>query len=268
MTLWQLSSDLHFIYVSPNDIRQRGFLEEEVIGKHLFEFLPESSIKTFKENFVLKNKDEEEKLNQLECNTFVIEQFIKSGGTVWTELVINPLLDSKNEIICYHGVCRDISQRKKFEQAIIDAMKKAEEANMTKSRFLANMSHEIRTPLHGVISFLTLLQSTEIDEEQKGYVSYAKTSGESLLYIINDILDLSKIEAGGVKMEKVDFSLKLAVEHSMKEFYPNVKEKGIYLGMVLENDVPEMVKGDPRRLQQILRNLLSNAIKFLSITTE
>ena len=146
--------------------------------------------------------------------------------------------------------------------ALIEAREDALRALQVKSQFLANMSHEIRTPMNGVLGFASLLAESELNREQREYVDVIRTSGDSLLGIINDILDYSKIEAGKTRIEQAPFSARRVVERVLELLSAKASEKGIELVGDVAPDVPEIVSGDETRLQQILLNLAANAVKF------
>ncbi len=153
-------------------------------------------------------------------------------------------------------------ERHLIEESLKDSKKQAEKANIAKSQFLANMSHEIRTPINGIVGMLNLLDYTSLSNEQKSYIKEAQNASKILLHLINDVLDISKIEAGKMILEKTKFDIKKLVEETVSLFMPKAKEKKVDLNLFIEYNIPKFVVGDLAKVKQILNNLLSNAIKF------
>jgi len=177
--------------------------------------------------------------------------------------------DDKGNVLGVVVVARDITEQKRFENELIEskrnaelATQKAEESNKLKEAFLANMSHEIRTPMNAIIGFSDILFKKKLGEQEKEYVKTIKIAGENLLTIINDILDISKIEAGMMTFEEHAFSVKEIFKSLSVMLMEKAKEKNLELSFSCDNDIPDIMLGDDTRLSQIIINLAGNAIKF------
>jgi PAS domain S-box-containing protein len=160
------------------------------------------------------------------------------------------------------GVIVDVTERNQFLRQLTDAKRLAEAANQAKSNFLANMSHEIRTPMNGVLGMTELALELAIDPIQREYLNLAKSSGQTLMVVINDILDISKIEANRVDIESIEFSLTDTLQNTLKPVEAMVRKKGLAFELKISPDLPHRVMGDPTRLRQMLLNLCDNAVKF------
>lgn len=187
----------------------------------------------------------------------------KTGNVRWWFVSGAPRYNDKGEHIGSIGIHLDITDQKKMEQNLIEAKKQAENSTKAKEIFLANMSHEIRTPMNAILGMSHQLAKTSLDEKQHFYLDTIRSAAENLLVIINDILDLSKIEAGKMHIEKINFIPKRIVGSVMQVLQHKAEEKGLNLiNSFCDPDLSSVLIGDPYRLNQILINLVGNAIKF------
>ena len=160
------------------------------------------------------------------------------------------------------GSLQDVTADIEQERALRDALAEAERANAAKSEFLAVMSHELRTPMNGVLGMLGAVESTSLDDRQREQIRVARTSAETLLAILNDVLDMSKIEAGRMELEERPFELRPLVASVVDLYSETARAKGVSLTAHVHEDLPAWITGDPLRIRQILANLVSNAVKF------
>src|SRR5436190_5087530 len=193
--------------------------------------------------------------------------------------------DELGNVIGAVVVARDITEQKRIESELIeakifaelatiiaeDAKSKAESATIlaveavkAKQQFLSNMSHEIRTPMNAIIGFTKVLLKTDLSAKQKEYLTAIKMSGDALIVLINDILDLAKVDAGKMTFEETPFKLASSISAMLHMFEPKIQKKNLQLVKEYDDRIPEVLLGDPVRLHQIILNLVSNAVKFTS----
>lgn len=198
------------------------------------------------------------------ADSYVLEHRMRhqDGGFRWVMARAEALRHQDGNVQRLVGTVTDITEKKEYELALLDAKETAEAANAAKSDFLARMSHELRTPLHGVIGSASLLSSRHLDDDSTFLVDTIQLSARVLLSTINDILEVSKIEAGHVELEREAFSITDCIDHSMRVVDGAAGEKGLQLGYSLGDAVPKILSGDFIRLRQVLINLFHNAIKF------
>jgi len=193
---------------------------------------------------------------------FETRQMRKDGSVIDVAITQSPVLDPSGAVVALSVTAQDVSDRKRMEAELAQARDAAMEGARLKSEFLANMSHEIRTPLNSVIGMTGLLLDTELNPEQREFAHDVREGGDALLSLINNILDYSKIAAGKLTFEDIDFDLNDAIEGAVELVVNQARSKGLEVTASVDPEVPRRLRGDPGRLRQILVNLLGNAIKF------
>ena len=186
----------------------------------------------------------------------------KDGTIIDVDLSVNILKDEQGKIIGSVGMLQDITERKRSNELILQAKLAAEEANNAKSVFLAKMSHEVRTPMNAIIGMIDLTLDTPLNDEQKDNLKVAKDAADNLLSLINDILDLSRAQAGKVVIEEIEINVPDIVKNVCKGLMILARNKGVDVVWSIDPEIPRLLIGDPVRLRQVIVNLVNNAIKF------
>jgi len=186
----------------------------------------------------------------------------KEGGFRWYLSRAVPIKDETGNILMWVGSSTDIHDLKEAKRKAEEATIIAEEAMNAKQQFLSNMSHEIRTPMNSIIGFTNVILKTELSVKQKEYINAIKVSGDALIVLINDILDIAKVDAGKMTFEQIPFDLSASISATLHLFEPKIQEKNLELIENYDATIPEILLGDSVRLRQIILNLLSNAVKF------
>ncbi len=193
-----------------------------------------------------------------------VEKYDLDGNLVFVEYTGNPVRLSDDTIVGVSVMGRDITQQIHFEESLKNAKEQAEEANRTKSQFLANISHEIRTPMNGIMGFTDLLLISKLNAKQREYIEMVRYSADALLTLINDLLDISKIESGMILLMHRKFEIRKLLRDIIATFEPKAELQKLKINSTVDKWIPKILIGDELRLRQIFVNLLSNAVKFSS----
>ena len=246
-------------FVNPSALEMFGYREEEIVGENVNILIPPG-----------KDHDAHTQYLQRYIQTGnakiigtgrEVEALRQDGTTFPMHLAVGHAepYEGKHLFVAF---VTDVTEQKIAKLELLRSKEEAEAANRTKAAFLANMSHEIRTPMNAIIGFLEIVLRKDLDAESRGHLEIALNSALSLLGIINDILDLSKIEAGKISLESIPFNLPNLMKGVMSTLEHRAKEKAIELILHYDGDLPHCFVGDPTRLRQVLMNLVGNAIKF------
>ena len=255
--VWTVDSEGHFAFMSPNIERLAGFTAEEVYQTGIrlfFESVHAEDQPRMKAAFVALFSSGQ--VYDVECRARR-----KNGEWIWVhDRAVGTY--EKDGVRYAQGLLSDITERKQVEVAQRKAMEAAEEANRAKSEFLANMSHELRTPMNAIIGMTELALATDLNAEQRRYLDLVESSANSLLALIDTILDFSRIGAGQIELESVPFVLADAVDEALLPLSLQAYRQGLEMAYGVSPAIPSRLLGDPARLKQILLNLVGNALKF------
>jgi len=263
--VWIMDLNGKSTFVSPSIKNFTGYSVDEYLAQTMStRFAPASAalaIETFKKEVFHYTHSKKQPKNYKK--KMILDYLCKNGSIKTGEVHIIPNLDENNTCIGLHGVTRDITERKKFEEELIKAKEKAEESDKLKSTFLANMSHEIRTPMNGILGFAELLKVTKLSNEQLEYINIIEKSGNRLLNIINDIISISKVESGMLEATISETNINEQMEFIYAFFKLEMKLKGLLFSFKNAFSANEsIIKTDRELIYAILTNLVKNAIKF------
>ncbi|MDA5558147.1 hybrid sensor histidine kinase/response regulator [Shimia sp. MMG029] len=247
------------LWVNHAFVRVTGYSFAEAIGQHIGELLARDDPDQPKEHPI------EAAVARGEGFRGDFENIRKDGRPIWVDVNLFPIHDDTGEVEFFISIERDVTDARKLAEDMLQAREAAEQGARAKAEFLANMSHEIRTPLTGVVGMADLLAETELDPEQQRYTETIRGSSMSLMAIINDILDLSKLDAGRMELHPVTFSPHACIKETLDLLSPSADDKGLSITLDVSEATPDYVKADDGRIRQILTNILGNAIKFTDV---
>ena len=277
--IWKTDRNLCITYISPSDERLRGYKAEEVVGQHVFEMFTDAGVASIK-RMLRENQASDDPATQVGFLTFQVEHRCKDGRLLWGEVLSKPERNAQGDIVGYHGITREITERKQAEAELdmhrhhleelvfartaelSQARDDADAANRAKSVFLANMSHELRTPMNGIMGMTDMVLRRASDPQQIDWLRKSQAAAKHLLSVINDILDISNIESDRLVLEEQDFSLAETIGAALHMQEAAAQAKDLRLSWVIDKGLPDLLRGDAKRLRQILINFTGNAIKF------
>ena len=253
--IYSTDAEGRFTFCNPTAVRLLKYSSEDLIGRRYLD-LVRPDYRQAAERFYGRQF-----VRQTPSTYFELPVLAQDGSELWIGQNVQLIIEN-GRLDGFHAVARDVTERKRAEAELQKAKGVAEAANRAKSEFLANMSHEIRTPMNAIIGMADLLSETPLTKEQEEYVRVFRRASDNLLALVNDILDLSKVEAGGLTLEHVEFDLVELIEKTSEMVAKVAHDKGLELACQVMADVPRDLVGDPHRLRQILLNLMGNALKF------
>ena len=253
--IYSTDAEGRFTFCNPTAVRLLKYSSEDLIGRRYLD-LVRPDYRQAVERFYGRQF-----VKQTPSTYFELPVLAQDGSELWIGQNVQLIIEN-GRLDGFHAVARDVTERKRAEAELQKAKGVAEAANRAKSEFLANMSHEIRTPMNAIIGMADLLSETPLTKEQEEYVRVFRRASDNLLALVNDILDLSKVEAGGLTLEHVEFDLVELIEKTSEMVAKVAHDKGLELACQVMADVPRDLVGDPHRLRQILLNLMGNALKF------
>ncbi|MCB0761050.1 MAG: response regulator [Flavobacteriales bacterium] len=260
MNLGMLETDNNGVVVNVYDrfLTMTGYTADEVLGKDPKEvMLPEGAQQ------IMRSQEAHRKTG--EYNVYELQIRRKDGELIWVIVSAAPIFAADGSITGSLGIHFDITHRKQIESDLEIAKATAEASLKSKDLFLANISHEIRTPMNAIIGMSRLLSETPLNSSQKEYLRAISTSAQGLLVIINDVLDMSKIQSGKFTMETIDVDLEHQLKTLEQTFQFKAEDRGIYFQVIQDKSLYPFVQTDPTRLNQVLTNLVSNALKFTTV---
>ncbi len=252
--VFSMNSNLRLLQVNPAIEQLTGRDHGDLIGEDLLNLVLAEQQSRIKQVYARQTEE------HTAC-TYEVTLVSAIGERVVVEISSRPHI-TDNICVGFHGVARDITARRRIDQARAEAQELAESANHAKSMFLATVSHEIRSPMNGILGFLDLLNKTNLDDVQNEYITTAEKSARTLLRIIDDLLDMARVESGYLDFRPEAVDLREFTEHVMAEAEQQVDAESLTLKTELDDALPEIVVTDPARLNQILTNILGNACKF------
>jgi len=261
--IWLDKSRIPFIIFDPAGVPEEWNPAANQLFSDLASAGREPSVRKIRD-LILKDSTPEEAIrfdyllaDRIPYFTFDFVHLTADAASLWLKVLVSRQEDGR-----FFALFDDITNQKQKETHLIAAKETAEKASMNRSQFLANISHEIRTPIQTIIGMMELLTDTRLDEEQTEYARQVRFSADVMLTLINDILDFSKVEAGQMKIEKIEYNLSNVIESTVDLVSMEAHKKELEIIIDIAPDLPVLVTGDPSRLQQVILNLVKNAVKF------